>query len=215
MSHTRDQKQQALTIVLDWAAAAGSSTLAEADLVHGLVEHFGNDGALWGPLLSEDPNIIRRGLAMPTKMSVQDARIDALREWFRAALGEIVKERVSAEIRDRVAAGCLRVAQVGKHYQPESPEAAVAFVLDLLLDEAKGYGADLRRCQLEGCERFFFVSTRPRERGKRRVGVVPKYCSPEHMTKAHNRVKAAWTKASRLQARERVAMARTKAKRKK
>jgi hypothetical protein len=214
MSHTRESRQHALTIVLDWAAASSGTAIAEADLVHGLVEHFGNDGALWGPLLADDPNITGRGLAMPTKMFVQDARIEHLREWFRSALGDIVKRRMRAETRDRIAAGRARVAQVGKHYQPESPEAAVAFVLDLLLDDAKVYGADLRACQLEGCSRFFFLSTRPREPGKRRVGTIPKYCSPEHMVKAHNRVKAAWTQKARKDA-KRAAAGKLKAKRKK
>jgi hypothetical protein len=211
MSHTIKQKFEALKIVLDWAAEDFPTT-TEADLVHGVVEHFGNDGALWGPLLFDDPILGSRGFK-PKKMFVEDERMKALRSWFRECLTEIVNDRISGPNLSRAAKGRLRVVQVGKHYQAESPEAIICVVLNLLFDKSKGYGADLRACQLEGCPRFFFVSTRPREEGKRRVGTLPKYCSPEHMVKAHNKVKSEWTKAARLKAKQRALALSNKAKR--
>lgn len=62
-----------------------------------------------------------------------------------------------------------------------SAHALEAFVSLVLLDEERPYGRLLRRCQLEGCGRFFLMQ-------KPKAGVPRyRYCTREHMLEAHAR----------------------------
>lgn len=85
-----------------------------------------------------------------------------------------------------------------------SAEALEAFVSLLLLDEERPYGRLLRRCQLEGCGRFFLMQ-------KPKSGVPRyRYCTREHMLEAHARTSYARTVKAK---REKERRARTKPKR--
>ncbi|MEY4762722.1 MAG: hypothetical protein RLZZ200_2578 [Pseudomonadota bacterium] len=76
----------------------------------------------------------------------------------------------------RMVPGGLRLAV---HYPLAGVEDLCDLGLALILDVERGRRADLCRCQLESCGRYFFVdrgaSNRPRTR----------YCSPAHMLAFH------------------------------
>ena len=65
------------------------------------------------------------------------------------------------------------------------------FIIILILDEARGIGRDLRKCNLPGCERFFLVYKPPTGRPQSR------YCTKKHMHEAHARTATSRARKSR------------------
>jgi hypothetical protein len=76
------------------------------------------------------------------------------------------------------------------HYMPEGPAAAIAYGVLLIADAAGPYQRDLKQCRLDSCGRFFFSSDSPAATGRDRS----RYCTPEHMGKAHKQTSAARTR---------------------
>lgn len=64
---------------------------------------------------------------------------------------------------------------------PRTRKGALAYALALLLDDDLPYRRELRRCQLDGCGKFFLVYRPPLGRPRDR------YCTPEHMQEKQDR----------------------------
>jgi hypothetical protein len=84
-----------------------------------------------------------------------------------------------------------RGATLKGHIFITEPESFDIFVSILLLDEERGFGTDLCRCTLQGCEKFFLVYKPPIGRPQSR------YCTREHMLEAHARTATKRARKSR------------------
>ena len=159
--------------------------LAEQEFVDAAI-NFANAGNIpeaWSSLLL--------GTKTPWKFQPTDfSPFESDREPFRAALSEIVRGNVLSNPGAITAsAGRMlliprvdlsgRKLRITHWYLPQDLSAALAYVLLLFVDETKGYGRNLRQCQLERCQKFFFVQ-RPKT-GRPRTT----YCSDKHMHEAH------------------------------
>jgi len=181
MKTTAPAMANAIETILDAASILNAPRFSEAKIVHSVVDDFGNKGLLTAPLA---------GVASATGET--DASVEMLRNEFRLDLGLIATGRISRGLRTKIYYEADRVvlvpitseAEVEFRIFPESLEAVTNFVLKLLV---KGpYGNDLKQCQLKECGRFFFVSVRRQESGKKGTGRNPdKYCSEAHMMVAH------------------------------
>jgi hypothetical protein len=66
---------------------------------------------------------------------------------------------------------------------PRGLRAALAYVLQLCLDDTQSYGERLCKCRLTGCPLFFFARLPERGTGRRRR----RYCCDAHMKEAHDK----------------------------
>jgi len=137
----------------------------------------------------------------PTAKQIRDWKaIDAKQEiherlYFRAFLSHLIEDRAKAlerylpkgsEFPDDI--WMLPVLQRERHEAMlqghvliTEPSSLETYISILLLDEKRGFGKDLRKCSLDGCEKFFLVYRPPTGRPQTR------YCTREHMNEAHTR----------------------------
>jgi len=80
------------------------------------------------------------------------------------------------------------------HYVPLSLEATLALAVLWLRDDDLKLGADLKRCKLETCGRFFFSSARAEQTGKQAGRPPELYCDNAHMIEAHKATAAERTR---------------------
>lgn len=187
---------EGITTVLRYVGGASNSPVTtEHDFVRNVVEGFANTGMV--------PTLLHGvGRQRPDMQDVQ-----RIHEQFCADLQAIIEGRLNAASRRRVFTTADRLIMVPRtrddgtvvfHYLPERTESALGHALRLLLDPAKPYGSDLKRCQWKDCRlyqgspdirRFFFVSDRRKAAaaaGKAQTGKLPdRYCCEEHMRAAH------------------------------
>jgi hypothetical protein len=134
---------------------------------------------------------------------------------FRLSLAEIVRgDELSEPKRIAEAASHMlliprvifegRELQLKHQYVPENLEAALSYVLLLLVDPSKEYGRALSQCHLDRCGKFFFIvwpkTGRPRT----------KYCSNSHMEEVHQATALQRVRKSRAKKRSSKANKRTK-----
>lgn len=110
--------------------------------------------------------------------------------WFRSALREIAAGNAPDDI-EPLAKSARRMLilprfitgkrslRVVHWYLPDDLMAVLSYVVLLLLDADKGYGADLCQCELSRCGVFFLAIRGETGRPRR------KYCTQEHLEEAH------------------------------
>jgi hypothetical protein len=181
-----------VTVLLDTFYGVQRGVLDEAELRRAVVE-FANTGSLraLGRQVSGIPN--PNG---PTGDAGYNARSDrATRERFalerqqlQADLAAIVQGNVDAKMRARAfGARVIKIEQPqgGDHLAVVEWTQSLSYALKTWLRRPE-LGADLRRCQWEGCEKFFFSSDA--EQLKQHSTGLPrtKYCSDDCMLKKRN-----------------------------
>jgi hypothetical protein len=189
----------AVGAILDAAEKAEAQTFSEAEFVQDVVEEFGNNGQLRGPLA-----------AVAVATNETQVSVKLLLTDFRMQLKQIACGQVSKGFRANVYYEADRLVLVPRtsetdvkfQFFPESLEAVIAYVSKLLI---KGpYGTNLKQCQLAQCDRFFFVNVRRQNSGKKETGRKPdKYCSTDHMMIAHRERATAATLRRRKELKER------------
>jgi len=134
------------------------------------------------------------------KQSLQDARSE-----FRSHLEAVVKATDDVSWRAFVAENARQVILIPKYISrdgrpfaehrllPRSLRAALAYVLLLIVDDARPNSRVLCRCRLATCGRFFFARAPESGTGRMRR----RYCCEVHMHTAHNRGAADRRRASR------------------
>ena len=191
--------REAIEAVLAAMLKSEGPVLSEQLFLRELVGQFANTGAL-GKVLTSIPGLARHADSL-----------EQVHQQFRNDLQAFLASQLTVGDRKRIHAAADRVLMVPRtgvggamlyHYLPDSPEAAVAHAMRLLLDPSKPqYGEDLKQCQWEECNRiedarqlphvprFFFVSERREAAvaaGKKLTGKAPdRYCCEEHMRAAH------------------------------
>lgn len=160
------------------------SPLSEQEFVDAAIRfaNAGNAAAEWLALTM--------GVRMPWNLQPTTLTpFESERATFRSALGEIATGNSLKNPGAIADAGRMvlipranlkgRKLRIKYWYLPLDLPAALAYALLLLADQTKGHGRNLRQCQLDQCQKFFFIQ-RPKT-GRPRT----KYCSDEHMHKAH------------------------------
>lgn len=160
--------------------------LSEQEFVDAAI-NFANDGNIpeaWSSLVF--------GVKVPWKFQpTVFSPFESERESFRSSLSEIASgNQLSNPSAVTESAGHMllipradlsgRKLRVTYWYLPGDFPAALAYVLLLFVDETKGYGRNLRQCQLERCQKFFLVQRQPTGRPR------TTYCSGKHMEEFHN-----------------------------
>jgi hypothetical protein len=171
-----------------------------------LVAEFANSGQLTGVLLRIPgvrllSAIDKTGRAIPGGIHghIPTPELDALREQLRADLTAITQDKLDGRNLRRLTTAAAKVQITPKYeidsqgkliftyqYLPESPAAAISYGTLLMADQGRPFRRDLKKCQREGCGRFFFSSDSPALTGRDRS----RFCTPEHMDEHHKSTSA-------------------------
>ena len=186
---------EAVATVID---QAGHSRLSERDLLRGLFtfEHTGSIREL--AMQIGGTGIPDGAIADPAWQQRADAdaltRLSAEREQLSADLNTIVKtgrlgthrlREVHRAAERLVMVPRFRKSTLGHNYLADGASPALCYALLLLLDPARGYLSDIRRCEYSECQRLFFVSDANAKRDPTKPGLRrTKYCTRDHMMAA-------------------------------